>query len=182
MRLLSLDLRVPWTARSNQSILKEINPEYSLEGLMLKLQCLPLDVKSWLIGKDRCWERLKAKEGTSDEVVRQHQQLSGHEFEQTPEDSEGQRSLACCSPWGCQCWTQFGDWTTKSLAPFLFRCVTWYLALLLLLDSCPLLGNTRFPSHWPFIYSKNKTKDLSRSPVVETVLPTQGVQVQSLVG
>jgi len=33
-------LRVPWTARrSNQSILKEISPEYSLEGLMLKLQC-----------------------------------------------------------------------------------------------------------------------------------------------
>ena len=31
-------LRVPWTARSNQSILKEINPEYSLEGLMLKCQ------------------------------------------------------------------------------------------------------------------------------------------------
>ena len=31
-------LRVPWTAQSNQSILKEINPEYSLEGLMLKLQ------------------------------------------------------------------------------------------------------------------------------------------------
>ena len=30
-------LRVPWTVRSNQSILKEINPEYSLEGLMLKL-------------------------------------------------------------------------------------------------------------------------------------------------
>ena len=32
------DLRVPWRARSNQSILKEINPEYSLEGLMLKLK------------------------------------------------------------------------------------------------------------------------------------------------
>ena len=31
-------LRVPWKARSNQSIIKEINPEYSLEGLMLKLQ------------------------------------------------------------------------------------------------------------------------------------------------
>ena len=31
-------LGVPWTARSNQSILKEINPEYSLEGLMLELQ------------------------------------------------------------------------------------------------------------------------------------------------
>ena len=31
-------MRVPWTARSNQPILKEINPDYSLEGLMLKLQ------------------------------------------------------------------------------------------------------------------------------------------------
>ena len=31
-------MKVPWTARSNQSILKEISPEYSLEGLMLKLQ------------------------------------------------------------------------------------------------------------------------------------------------
>ena len=39
-------LRVPWTARrSNQSILKEISPEYSLEGLMLKLH-LPPDVKN----------------------------------------------------------------------------------------------------------------------------------------
>ena len=47
-------LRVPWPAsRSNKSILKEISPEYSLEGLMLKLQyCVPPDVKSRLIGKD----------------------------------------------------------------------------------------------------------------------------------
>ena len=47
-------LRVPWTARrSNQSILKEISPEYSLEGLMLKLPILwPLDLKNQLIGKD----------------------------------------------------------------------------------------------------------------------------------
>ena len=44
-------MRVPGTARrSNQSILKEINPKYSLEGLMLKLW--PLDEKSRLIGKD----------------------------------------------------------------------------------------------------------------------------------
>ena len=73
-------LRVPWMAwKSNQSILKEISPEYSLEGLMLKLK-LPLatwcwswsslwppDVKSWPIGKDpthwnrpQCSERLRA--------------------------------------------------------------------------------------------------------------------------
>ena len=48
-------LRVPWTARrSNQSILKEMSPEYSLEGLMLKLKWQsfwPPDVKNWLIGK-----------------------------------------------------------------------------------------------------------------------------------
>ena len=53
--VLQKTLRVPWTARSNQSILKEINPEYSLEGLMLKLKLLilwPADVKSQLIGKD----------------------------------------------------------------------------------------------------------------------------------
>ena len=57
--------RVPWTARSNQSILKEINPEYSLEGLMLKLK---LQYFSHLMGRadslERrgCWERLKAEE------------------------------------------------------------------------------------------------------------------------
>ena len=49
-------LRVPWTAkRFNQSILKEISPEYSLEGLMLKLKLQyfgPPDVKGQLIGKD----------------------------------------------------------------------------------------------------------------------------------
>ena len=46
---------VPWTARSNQSILKETNTEHSLEGLMLKLKLQyfwPPDAKNWLIGKD----------------------------------------------------------------------------------------------------------------------------------
>ena len=49
-------LRVPWTARrSNQSILKDISPEYALEGLMLKLKLpilWPATMKNWLIGKD----------------------------------------------------------------------------------------------------------------------------------
>ena len=49
-------LRVPWTTRrSNQLILKEINPEYSLEGLVLKLKLQilwPPDEKSQLVGKD----------------------------------------------------------------------------------------------------------------------------------
>ena len=48
-------MKVPWTARrSNQSILKEISPEYSLEGLILKLKLMlwPPDAKKLLIGKD----------------------------------------------------------------------------------------------------------------------------------
>ena len=56
-------LRVPWTARrSNQSILKETSPGCSLEGLMLKLnlQYFGHLTKSWLIGKDWCWEGLRA--------------------------------------------------------------------------------------------------------------------------
>ena len=55
-------LRVPWTARrSNQSILKEINPEYSLEGLLLKLQYFGhLIRRTDSLEKTWCWERLKA--------------------------------------------------------------------------------------------------------------------------
>ena len=81
-------LRVPWTAEiSNQFILKEISPEYSLEGLMLKLKLQylwPPDAKSWLIwkdadaGKDWRWED---KGTTEDEMVGWHHWLNGHEFE-----------------------------------------------------------------------------------------------------
>ena len=39
---------------------------------------------------------------TEDEMVGWHYQLNGHEFEQTPRDSEQQGSLVCCSPWGCK--------------------------------------------------------------------------------
>ena len=100
-------LRVPWTARrSNQSILKEINLEYSLEGVMpnLKLQyCGHLDANSQLIGKDpnagKYWER-EEKGATENEMVGWHHRLNGHAFEETPGDGEGQGSLVCCSPWG----------------------------------------------------------------------------------
>ena len=81
-------LRVSWTPRrSNQSILKEISPEYSLEGLMLKLKLQyfwPPDVKSWLIGKDpdagKEW-RWEKKGMTEGEMVGWHHRLNGHEFE-----------------------------------------------------------------------------------------------------
>ena len=48
-------MRVPWTARANQSILKEINPEHSLEGLDAEPEApthWPPDAKSQLLGKD----------------------------------------------------------------------------------------------------------------------------------
>ena len=100
-------LRVPWTARrSNQSMLKEISPAYSLKGLMLKLKLLilwPPDVKNWLIWKDpdagKDW-RQEEKGMTENEMIGWHHWLCGHEFEQSSEDSEGQGSLKCFSPWG----------------------------------------------------------------------------------
>ena len=101
-------LTVPWTARrSNLSILKGINPEYSLEGLMLELKVLylELDVKSQLIGKHpdagKNWKQ-KEEEVVEDEMVRLHHWFNGHEFEQTPGGNEGYWSLACYSPWGCK--------------------------------------------------------------------------------
>ena len=60
----------------------------------------PPDVKSQLIGKDPATgkdRRQEEKGATEDEMVGWHHQLDGHEFEQTPEDGEGQGSLSCCS-------------------------------------------------------------------------------------
>ena len=69
-------LRVPGNARRpNQSILKETSPEYSLEGLMLKLQYFGLDMKTQLTEKDpdagKDWGQ-EEKEATEDEMVGWH--------------------------------------------------------------------------------------------------------------
>ena len=96
-------MRVPWTSR--RSILKEISPRISLEGMMLKLKLqyfghLMRRVDSLeKTDSGRDWGQ-EEKGTTEDEMVGWHHQLNGHEFEQTPGDSEGQGSLACCSPWG----------------------------------------------------------------------------------
>ena len=97
-------LRVPWTARrSNQSILKNISPRCSLEGLMLKLKLQyfgHLMQRTDSLEKTRSWERLKAEDKgiTEDERAGWHHRLSGHEFEQALGVGDGQESLACCSP------------------------------------------------------------------------------------
>ena len=99
-------LRVPWTVRrSNQSILKEISPGCSLEGMMLKLKLQyfwPPQVKSWLIGKDsdagRDWGQ-EEKGTTEDEMAGWYHRLDGYEFEWTPGVGDGQGGLACCNSW-----------------------------------------------------------------------------------
>ena len=65
----------------------------------------PPDVKSQLFGKDPDAGKdggHEEKGATEDEMVGWHHQLNGREFEQTPGDGEGQRSLVCCSPWSCK--------------------------------------------------------------------------------
>ena len=98
-------LRVPWTARrSNQSILKEISPGCSLEGLMLKVQYSghlmwrPDSVEKTLtLGKiegrrRRGRQRMSWLDGITDS--------NGHELEQALGVCDGQGGLTCRSPWG----------------------------------------------------------------------------------
>ena len=80
----------------------EINPEYSVEGLMLKpILWLP-DAKSQLIGKDPDAGKDRGQEEkgmAEDEMVGWHHPLNGNEFEQAPGVEDRKGSLVCCSPW-----------------------------------------------------------------------------------
>ena len=97
-------LRVPWTARSNHSILKENNwifmgrTDAEAEAPIL----WPSDGKRRFIGKDpddgKDW-RQEEKGMAEGKMVGWHHWHNGHEFEQTLGNSKGQGSLACCSPW-----------------------------------------------------------------------------------
>ena len=80
-------LRAPWTARrSNQSILKKISHEYSLEGLMLKLR---LQLFAHLMGRTDTLKKTlmlgkiegRQRRGRQDEMVGWHHQVDGHELE-----------------------------------------------------------------------------------------------------
>ena len=78
-------MRVPWTARrSNQSILKEISPEYSFEGLMLKLKYFGhLMQKTNALGKNLMLGKIEGRRGRGrqDEMIGWHHQSDGHELE-----------------------------------------------------------------------------------------------------
>ena len=96
-------LRVPWTARrSNQCILKEISPEYSLEGLMLKLK---LQYFGPLMRTDSLEKTLMLGkiEGRRKRGRQRMRWLDGITYSmQALGVGDGQGRLACCSPWGCK--------------------------------------------------------------------------------
>ena len=126
-------LRVPWTARRwNQSILKEISPGCSLEGLMLKLKLQYFGhlmrradsfEKNLMAGKD--WEQ-EEKRMTEDEMVGWHHRLNGHGFGWTPVVGYGQGGLACYGSWGHKesDTTEQLNWTHS-----LYMCVYIYMSM-----------------------------------------------------
>ena len=116
-------LRVPWTARgSNQSILKEISPEYSLEGLMLRLKLQYFGHLMWrtdslektlMLGgiggrKRRGRQWMRWLDGITDSMDMSSSKLW---------IGDGQGSLGCCSPWGCKelDMTELLNWTECTL-------------------------------------------------------------------
>ena len=112
-------LRVPWAARrSNQSILKEISPGISLEGMMLKLKLQYFGhlmrrvdslEKTLMLGRIGAGKKGK----TEDEMAGWYHWLDGRESEWTPGVGDGQGGLACCDSWGCKesDMTEGRDWT-----------------------------------------------------------------------
>ena len=106
-----IPLKFPWTARSNQSVLR-----YQSWRTYAKAETpifWPPDAKNWLIGKDpddgKNW-RQKQKRMTEGEMVGWHHWLHGHESKQAPGFDEGQGSLACCWPWFAKR-QKLSDWT-----------------------------------------------------------------------
>ena len=102
----------PVHAKGNQSWIFIGRTDAEAEALVLWLPY----AKNWPIVKDpdagKDWRQENRM--TEDEMVGWHRLLNGHEFEQPPEDNEGQGSLMCCSPWGCKTLDWLRDWATTA--------------------------------------------------------------------
>ena len=173
-------LRVPWTTwRSNQSILKEISPEYSLEGLMLKLKLQYFGHLMWrtdslektlmlgkIEGRRRMgWQRMRWLDGITN--------LMDNEFEQVPGVGDGLGSLACCSSWDCKesDMTEWLKWTEQFITMKDYRLkpanqrdpwnriqkkICFPLSL-----SCGFMNSAKFPDKEVWKYVRNFCNDTS---------------------
>ena len=144
--------------RSNQSVLKEISPECSLQGLMPILW--PSDVKSSLIGKDpdagKDWGQ-EEKGMTEDETAGWHHRRDGHEFQQAPRNSEGQGSLTCCSPRGWKEW-DMTEWLNNKWSS---RNACWTLVALLYMKGPTATKGQQWPqevSSWHGIFQNRRLR------------------------
>ena len=110
-------MTVLWTARSNQSILKEINPEYALEGLMLKVNLQYFGHLIWRIDSLEKTLMLGKSEGRRRRGRQRMRWLDGNtdsmdmNLSKAPGVGDGQGSLARRSSQGCKSWTRLRDWT-----------------------------------------------------------------------
>ena len=147
---------VPWTTRrSTHSILKETNPEYSLEGLMLKLM---LQYFGHLIRRADSLEKtlmlgkIEARRRRGQQRMRWlngwHHWINRHEFGQTLGHGERQGSLACCSPWGCK------FRSVAQLCPTL--CDPSIRAI-----SNNLVLHIRWPKYWSFSFNISPSSEYS---------------------
>ena len=171
-------LRIPWTARrSKQLILTEISPEYSLEGLMLKLKLQRFGHLMWstdslektlMLEKIEGWmrrgqERMRWLHGITDSITWVWASKLG----------DGQGSLVFCSPWGCKesDVTEWLNWTTNKITPRKkkFHCQWENIENdISVLIKVRLLGN---PNEWTW-----SNEQLRRQELVKMVKKTKSLQ------